>query len=90
MTRQASRTKFSVVADKPDLQVHAADYTETARTLARTMARELENLFVFSGEPVLVVRNSGKPKVRPLTCNRVIIEAHKIVTPFKYIDKHCR
>jgi hypothetical protein len=69
MSKQA-KAKFTMVGDKPDLQVHTADYTETARALARTTARQLENLFVFNGEPVLVVRNSDKPKVRPLTTPR--------------------
>jgi hypothetical protein len=80
---QQPRPKFTLVG-KPKLQIHAADYSETARALACVLAREVENLFSYNGEPHLVVRNNDKPKVRPLSRTRIIIEAHKHVAPWRF------
>src|SRR5262249_59814845 len=44
-----------VLASKPDLVVHGADLTVTARALAKWLAEKCENLFLHNGKPALVI-----------------------------------
>lgn len=73
------------LVDKPDLVVHAADLTVTARALAKLLAEQCVNLFVHSRRPVLVLPadQDGAPTMHPVTCNEVIIAAHKLCQPVK-------
>jgi hypothetical protein len=78
----------SALKDKPDLVVHAADLTVTARALAKLLAEQHENLFVHNRRPVLVLPadQNRAPTTRPVTCDEVIIAAHKVCQPIKYKD----
>jgi hypothetical protein len=44
-----------LLADKPELVVHTADLTVTARALAKLLAEKCHTMFVQNGKPVLVV-----------------------------------
>ena len=64
-----------MLADKPELVVHTADLTVTARALAKLLAEKCHNMFVQNGKPVLVVvDNDGAATIRPVTRDEVIIE----------------
>ena len=74
----------NVLADKPELVVHTADLTVTARALAKLLAGKCHNMFVQNGEPVLVVAdNDGAATIRPVTRDEVIIAAHQLCQPVK-------
>jgi len=75
----------SVPADKPDLVVHAADLTVTARALAKLLAKQCENLFVHDRKPVLVLpdQDDGAPVIQSVSVAEVIIAAHKVCQPVK-------
>jgi hypothetical protein len=67
----------------PDLIVRDYNLTETARELALIMATS-DHLYNRSG-PVKVITQPGSalPEVRPLSVERVVVEAHKLVRPVK-------
>jgi hypothetical protein len=75
-------------AVKPELVVHGFDLTLTARRLARLLAEKCDNLYVHDRRPVLVIPadDDSTPTIHPLTCNEVIIAAHKVCQPFKPKD----
>jgi hypothetical protein len=83
MSKQQARN-LSLVGKKPELQIHNADFSETARALARVLAREVNNLFLFNSDPVLIVREDEQPVIREFGRTRIIREAHKRVTPWKF------
>jgi hypothetical protein len=68
---------------KPDLVVRGDDLTETARELALIMAKS-DHLYNRSG-PVKVIIQPGSalPEVRPMSVDRVVVEAHELVRPVK-------
>jgi hypothetical protein len=72
-----------VLAGKPDLVVHGADLTVTARALSKWLAEKCENLLLHNGKPALVIPadDAGIPTIRPLGCNEIIIAAHKLCQP---------
>ena len=73
-----------VLAGKPELIVHTADLTVTARALAKLLAQQCNNLFLHADRPVLVIpADDGIPTIRPLSCNEIIIAAHKVCQPVK-------
>src|SRR5262249_5321689 len=74
-----------VLAGKPELIVHTADLTVTARALAKWLAEKCENVFLHNGKPALVIPadDDGIPTIRPLGCNEIIIVAHKLCQPVK-------
>ena len=73
------------VLEKPELIVHAADHTVTARALVSAFAKFSPNLYTHNGALVsIVLADDGKPPtVWPINKHGVIIEAHKIVQPIK-------
>jgi hypothetical protein len=76
----------TAVAGKPDLVVHGADLTVTARALAKLLAEKCHYLFVHGGEPVIVEENDAPPTMRPAGVNEIIIAVHKLSQPIKYKD----
>jgi hypothetical protein len=68
---------------KPDLVVHPDDLTETARELALIMATS-GHLYNRSG-PVKVITQPGSalPEIRPLSVDRIVVEAHELARPVK-------
>jgi hypothetical protein len=77
-----------VLAGKPDLVMHGADFTVSARALAKLLAEKCENLFVHGGKPVIVELGEvdAPPTMRPAGVNEIIIGAHKLCQPIKYKD----
>jgi hypothetical protein len=75
----------TAVAGKPDLVVHGADLTVTARALAKLLAEKCDYLFVHGGEPVIVElgENDAPPTMRPAGVNEIVIAAHKFCQPVK-------
>src|SRR5262249_1538445 len=78
----------SVLPNKPELVVHAADLTVTARALASLLKAKSPNMFEYNGAPAILVpaAGNGATMIRPLTCNEIIIEAHKLCQPVKHND----
>jgi hypothetical protein len=76
----------AVPANKPDLIVHAADLTVTARAVAKLLAEQCENLFVQDYKVVIVEPgddDDGMPSMRPAGANEIIIAAHKYCQPVR-------
>src|SRR5262249_38834346 len=76
----------TALADKPDLFVHTADLTVTARALAKLLAEKCDNLFVHDHKEVIVEPgddDDGMARMRPAGVNEIIIAAHKYCQPVK-------
>ena len=78
----------AVLAGKAELMVHGADFTVTARALARLLAEKCDYLFVHDGKPVIVEfgDDDDTPTMRPAGVNEIIIAAHKLCQPMRYKD----
>src|SRR5262249_2434489 len=72
-----------VLAGKPELVVHGADLTTSARALAKLLAEKCDYLFVHGGKPVIVElgEDDAPPTMRPAGVNEIIIAAHKHCQP---------
>ena len=72
-----------VLAGKPELVVHKADLTVTARALAKLLAEKCDYLFVHGGKLVIVElgEDDAPPAMRPAGVNEIIIAAHKHCQP---------
>src|SRR5262245_45413646 len=77
-----------VLAGKPELVVHGADLTTSARALAKLLAEKCDYLFVHGGKPVIVElgEDDAPPTMRPAGVNEIIIAAHKLCQPIRYKD----
>src|SRR5262249_144999 len=77
----------SALPNKPELVVHAADLTVTARALASLVKAQTPNTVERNLGPAILVAAAGRATmIRPLTCNEIIIEAHKLCQPVKHKD----
>lgn len=72
-----------VLAGKPDLVVHGADLTVTARALAKLLAEKCDNLFVHDYKVVVVEPGDDDdiPRMRLAGCDEITIAAHKHCQP---------
>lgn len=83
-SKKAPKRKLSTPAApslKPDLIIHTADLTATARDLVPIIARA--GRFFDRGSPVKVITKADgePPEVKALTVESVLIEAHTLARP---------
>ena len=73
----------SVLADKPELVVHKADLTITARALAKLLAEKCDSLFVHDYKVVVVEPgdDNDAPRMRLAGCDEITIAAHRHCQP---------
>ena len=73
----------SVLADRPELVVHKADLTITARALAKLLAEKCDSLFVHDYKVVVVEPgdDNDAPRMRLTGCDEITIAAHKHCQP---------